>query len=227
MSRNFLFVAMKTTLALFLIVSAIAIGNVSCKWQCQLPPASVPLSWITMKDPCIKRMREQVQVELKAAVTYLAMGAHFSKDSVNRPGFAKFFFDSASEEREHAIKIISYLLMRGELTTDLTGLIKELHPLEDNWEDGVTALRTALKLEADVTQKIRKIISVCEAPTDAKDTFNDYHLVDYLSGDFLEEQYKGQRDLAGKISTLGKMMDHHGALGEFLFDKKLLNGEPL
>lgn len=50
-------------------------------------------------------------------------------------------------------------------------------------------------------------------------------LVDYLSGVFLEEQYTGQRDLAGKISTLGKMMGTHKAFGEFLFDKKLLYGE--
>lgn len=51
--------------------------------------------------------------------------------------------------------------------------------------------------------------------------------MDYLTGDFLDEQLKGQRDLAGKISTLGKLVGKHGALGEFLFDKKLLNGEPL
>lgn len=50
-------------------------------------------------------------------------------------------------------------------------------------------------------------------------------LVDYLTADFLDEQYKGQRDLAGKISTLGKMMASHGPLGEFLFDKKLLKNE--
>jgi ferritin heavy chain len=50
-------------------------------------------------------------------------------------------------------------------------------------------------------------------------------LVDYLSGDFLDEQYKGQKDLAHKISNLGKMLDNYGTLGEFLFDKKLLNGE--
>lgn len=49
--------------------------------------------------------------------------------------------------------------------------------------------------------------------------------MDYLTGEFLEEQYKGQRDLAGKASTLKKMMDRHGALGEFLFDKKLLSVE--
>lgn len=49
-----------------------------------------------------------------------------------------------------------------------------------------------------------------------------FQLVDYLTGEFLEEQYKGQRDLAGKASTLKKMMERHSALGEFIFDKKLL-----
>jgi len=44
---------------------------------------------------------------------------------VNRPGFAKIFFDSASEERDHAIKIIGYLLMRGGLTKDLSQLIRD------------------------------------------------------------------------------------------------------
>lgn len=50
-------------------------------------------------------------------------------------------------------------------------------------------------------------------------------LVDYLSGEFLDEQYKGQKDLANKISNLGKMLENYGILGEFLFDKKILNGE--
>lgn len=63
------------------------------------------------------------------------------------------------------------------------------------------------------------MIKTCED----EPSYNDYHLVDYLTGDFLEEQYKGQRDIAGKLSNLDKMMDKHGALGEFLFDKKLLN----
>jgi ferritin heavy chain len=49
--------------------------------------------------------------------------------------------------------------------------------------------------------------------------------VDYLTGEFLEEQHKGSRDLAGKLSTLGKMMKNNGQLAEFLFDKKLLAGD--
>ncbi|XP_021926070.1 ferritin subunit isoform X2 [Zootermopsis nevadensis] len=178
-----------------------------------------------MAEPCTLKMRAQVQEELNAALTYMAMGAHFSRDTVNRPGFAKMFFESASEEREHAIKIISYLLMRGELTSDISTLIRNPEPLHERWDTGFEALTDALNLESNVTSKIRDIITVCENPSKEEDAFNDYHLVDYLSGDFLEEQYKGQKDLAHKLSILGKMLDNYGALGEFLFDKKLLYGE--
>lgn len=194
------------------------------KMTCKLPQVQIPDDWITMVSPCTKKMREQVQEELTAAMTYFAMGAHFSKDTVNRPGFAKIFFDSASEERDHAIKIIGYLLMRGGLTKDISQLIRDPQPLSETWADGLSALKDALKLEAHVTRKIRDIATTCEEPGRDGQDFNDYHLVDWLTGDFLTEQYEGQRDLAGKISNLGKMLEAHGALGEFLFDKKLMTG---
>ena len=120
--------------------------------------------------------------------------------------------------------------MRGELTSDIGNLLKFSVKPPNDWKSGLFALKEALKLEADVTFSLRNIIAKCENSTvsDAKfnrKATNDYHLVDYLSGDFLEEQYKGQRDLAGKITTLSKMLKSQKHLGEFLFDKKLLNGE--
>ncbi|KAG8310445.1 Ferritin heavy polypeptide-like 17 [Homalodisca vitripennis] len=186
-------------------------------------------------------------------------GSHFLQDTVNRPGFAKFFLESASEERQHALKLMEYLLMRGELTThiEFDKLIDNPRPLATSWSNGVDALKAALDLETKVTSKIRDIITTCEEPSNK---YNDYHLinplnprrrnivaekicedprgddvsspmklrespgdlVDWLTADFLDEQYKGQRDLAGKISTLSKMMREHGVLGEFLYDKTLL-----
>lgn len=204
---------------LTLVISAFGI-----ELHCKLPETDIPQRWRTMHADCIKKMRAQVQEELTAAMTYLAMGAHFIQDSVNRPGFGKFFLESASEEREHAMKIIQYLLMRGDLTSDIGSLIKNPQPVETEWNCGVDALKAALELETNVTSKIRDIVIVCEEPVN-EPKFNDYHLVDWLTGDFLEEQYKGQRELAGMISTLGKMMKQHGALGEFLFDKKMLKSE--
>lgn len=69
-----------------------------------------------MTGGCISEVRRQIQAEINASIQYLAMGAFFSQDTINRPGFAKFFFHSASEEREHATKLIEYLLMRTQVT---------------------------------------------------------------------------------------------------------------
>lgn len=211
-------------LCVFLVAFLCINGSLGDGLKCTIKPADIPKKWLDMVEPCTKILESQVKVEIEAAMTYLAMGAHFARDSVNRPGFSKFFFEAANEEREHAIKIIEYLLMRGQLTKDVSELLKfPLMPRREDWTSGLNALTYALNLEAEVTNKIRDIIITCENPKSSH--FNDYHLVDYFTGDFLDEQYKGQRDLAGKASTLGKMMATHGELGEFLFDKKLLNNE--
>lgn len=189
------------------------------KLKCQDKTADVPKEWLDMSRGCIGEVRRQIQAEIDASMQYLAMGAHFAKDTVNRPGFSEFFFKAAGEEREHATKLIDYLLMRGQMTDDVSNLITVNVPQKLSWDTGVAALKDALRTEASVTKSIRKVIEKCEDDN----SNNDYHLVDYLTGDFLEEQYHGQRDLAGKISTLDKLMATQGPLGEFLFDKKLLN----
>ncbi|XP_075989408.1 ferritin 1 heavy chain [Anticarsia gemmatalis] len=209
---------------LFAVVAVLAVCLPASATQCNLKEQSIFGEWVTMHNRCKEAMRHQIKKEVGASLQYLAFGAHFSKDVVNRPGFAKLFFEAASEEREHAMKLIEYLLMRGELTTDVTNLIQIKQDLQITpIRNGVEALERALRMEHDVTKSIREVIAKCEGgEREDQDQFNDYHLVDYLTGDFLEEQYKGQRDLAGKASTLKKMMDRHGDLGEFIFDKKLL-----
>lgn len=72
----------------------------------------------------MKEVRRQIQKEVDASLTYLAMGAHFAQDTINRPGFSEFFLKAAGEEREHATKLIEYLLMRGQLVSDVSALIR-------------------------------------------------------------------------------------------------------
>jgi len=201
------------------VLLLVAVSSAQAKIKCSGKNADVPNDWLDMSRGCIKEVRRQIQKEIDASLQYMAMGAHFSKDTVNRIGFSEFFFKAASEEREHAEKLIEYLLMRGQLTDDVSHLIQVTAPPKTTWTSGVEALKDALKKEAEVTKSIRSVIARCENDN----TNNDYHLVDYLTGDFLTEQYEGQRDLAGKISTLDKMMATQGPLGEFLFDKKLLD----
>lgn len=80
-----------------------------------------------MNHICVLATKKQIQKEINASMAYLAMAAHFSKDEINRPGFADFFFNSASEEREHGMKLIEYLDMRGELTDGQNTLLTVPH----------------------------------------------------------------------------------------------------
>nr|AAD50238.1 secreted ferritin S subunit precursor [Calpodes ethlius]AAD50239.1 secreted ferritin S subunit precursor [Calpodes ethlius] len=208
---------------LLTLLTTLALSASTFGTQCNVNPVTIPTDWITMTSGCRTSVRHQIQMEVAASLQYLAMGAHFSRDGINRPGFAKLFFDASSEERGHALKLIEYLLMRGELTSNISSLITIRPPERKSWESGQEALEHALRMETAVTKSIKNVIVNCEHDREANGRDdNDYHLVDYLTGEFLDEQYKGQRDLAGKAATLKKMMDRHSALGEFIFDKRLL-----
>ncbi|KAK0178792.1 hypothetical protein PV327_007643 [Microctonus hyperodae] len=213
---------MKVFCALLFALSCIHI-SAGDGLKCTLKPTDINVPWRDMVDPCIKLLEAQVKLELYAAMKYMSMGAHFGQDKVNLPGFSKTFYDNANEERDHAKKVLQYLLMRGELTRGVTHLIQPLKEVSEPPTSTLQALKDALALEAQVTRALREIIQVCEEPKDSN--FNDYHLADYLTTDFLDEQYKGQRQLAERIATLGKMVHTQGALADFIMDQKLMKGE--
>uniref|UniRef100_A0A336M7W3 Ferritin n=1 Tax=Culicoides sonorensis TaxID=179676 RepID=A0A336M7W3_CULSO len=207
-----------------------------------------------MKVNCVSKTVDQIGCEVRASLEYLKFAVYFSLENINRPGFSKFFFDSANEEREHAIKLIEYLNMRGahhpgaasraETLKAIEPLLKHAKscPIFDKFNEtcifnfnklnevytGADALSCALKMEMAVTDYIKQVIRACEAedhtcPDDEqKCDKNDYHFVKYLTVDFLTEKYEGQRKIAGYQKILQKIKDTHGNIGEFFFDKTLL-----
>lgn len=180
---------------------------------------STPEKWDKMASSCSKKLSEQIKLEFEAAIFYVQYAAYFGKATVNLPGFEKFFFNAASEEREHGIKLMEYAHMRGQ-KIEMSPLAVEPEVTLTGTKTGLKALNAALDKERKVTASIRELIEVCENPPKENPIYNDYHLVDYLTGEFLEEQHKGQRELAGKIAMLDKMLKTNPDLGEFIFDKQ-------
>lgn len=175
--------------------------------------------WDDLHRSCVDALHGQIKKEFDASIVYLKYAAYFAQEKINLPGFEKFFFHAAGEEREHGIKLIEYALMRGKEPVN-----KNTFQLDYSYKvpaatTGLSALEDALKKEQEVTLSIRNLIKVCEGDK------NDYHLVDYLTAEYLDEQHKGQRELAEKIATLRKMTGSDDApkegrkLAEFLFDK--------
>lgn len=153
------------------------------------------IDFVNMQKRCTDATKTQIKMEISASVKYMKLATHFAQDTINRPGFAKFFYAAASEEREHAYKLIEYLSMRGKYqdgndvlgTFKIDQLVKDdltanvvtvksgagnavedfVAPNLDTATSGLAALRNALKLEVLVTQSIRNLIEICE--TDKKD----------------------------------------------------------
>lgn len=175
--------------------------------------------WDDLHQSCVEALHGQIKKEFDASIVYLKYAAYFAQEKINLPGFEKFFFHAASEEREHGIKLIEYALMRGKEPVDKDTFKLDYSHHVPPTTTGLTALEDALKKEQEVTLSIRNLIKVCEGDK------NDYHLVDYLTGEYLDEQHKGQRELAEKIETLRKMTGNqkdpkvYNKLAEFLFDK--------
>lgn len=119
---------MKLDLSLFfLFLIFLTLGFLFFVFKGRLEQPRLPTEWIGLNDKtgqCLDEMRKQIQMEINASNIYLAMASHFSRDVVNRPGFAEHFFKSAREEREHGTKLIEYLSMRGQLTDSVTDLIQ-------------------------------------------------------------------------------------------------------
>jgi len=194
-------------------VVVLAVTHCSSQDLCTAKGSDQIKSWTDMEKVCHDSISDQIHEEMTASITYLVMSAHFSGDQNYRPGVAKYFLDSAIEEREHAKKLMYYLLMRGGYIQNAA--IKSLEPKTNTWKSMTEALQDALTLEKKVTANIKNIIKVCEGVKDN----NDYHAVDYLTGDFLQEQYDGLRTLSGHLTTITRMNEQYGPLAEIVFDK--------
>ena len=82
------------------------------------------------------------------------------------------------------------------------------------WEDGTEALRDALHMEKEVSKSIKDLITICE-------NSEDYYSADWLTGQILDEQLKGQRHLAGLINTLSSFRAKNEHLADWMFDNQL------
>jgi len=169
------------------------------------------------QDSCIRALEDQVRIEFEASLQYILMAAHFDQDTVNLPNVAKLFWTHADEERAHAIQFIQYLRMRGAENNDFFGGYP-LAPREKtyDWPSVDDALDLALKMEKDVTARMKLMIDVCSEMGQ-----DDPHAEDWLAGEWLEEQLQGQRHLAGLINTFNNFKRGHEELAEWLFDQEL------
>jgi len=138
----------------------------------------------------------------------LSMAYYFDREDIALPGFHKYFKKASDEEREHAEKLMRYQNKRGGRIV-LQPIAK---PTRDEWTGPLEAITAALELEKTVNQTLLDL--------HATSTRNgDPHLSDFLETEYLEEQVKSIKELAGHVTNLNRVGK---GLGEFQYDKELM-----
>src|SRR4030066_1841338 len=95
-------------------------------------------------------INEQINKELYSSYLYLSMAAYF--DGKNLPGFAKWMYVQADEERGHGMKFFQHLLERGGKVE-----LKTIAAPEVDWNTSLDVFKQVQEHEAAVTASINSL----------------------------------------------------------------------
>lgn len=158
-------------------------------------------------------VNRHINVEYTASYAYHSMWAYFTRDTVALPGFAKFFKEQSSEEREHAEEFMSYQNARG-------GKV-ELQPLavpemtfneEDGTSDATYAMDLHLQLEKFVYYKLKELHKIAG-------DHDDPQMQDFVEG-YLTHQVESVKKAGDYVAQLNRVGTPHGV---YHFDRVLLH----
>lgn len=160
---------------------------------------------------CEKALNKQINLELYASYVYLSMAYHFDREDVALPGLTNYFKKASEEERNHAMKFMTYQNKRGgriELTDIKT-------PAKNDWGTGKDAMSEALSLEKLVNESLLELHTLASG-------HNDPNFLDFLETEFLQEQVDSIKEIADHVTNLERVGE---GLGVFMFDKELQHSE--
>ena len=149
----------------------------------------------------VDALNDQISREFAAAHQYTAIGAYYAAETY--PQLTKFFYDQAEEEREHAMKMVNYLLDRNA-RVDFT----EVSAPQTRFPDHIAPIRLALQQEQQVTVHIADLFTV------ARET-NDYLAEQFLHW-FLEEQVEEEASMSDLLAVAERTREIPVLLEEYL-----------
>lgn len=149
---------------------------------------------MTASDELIAALNEQIGHELGASHQYLAIAAYFDGEAL--PQLAHFFYRQADEEREHAMKIVKFLL-------DVGGgvAIPDVRAPRADFGSAEAAVALALESEENVTRQIYDLVERAREDRD------------YIALKFLDWFVDEQREEVATMSALLQVVRRAGPEG--------------
>lgn len=149
-------------------------------------------------------INKQINAEFWSAYLYLSMSVHFANKGL--PGFANWFKVQFQEEQDHAMKLINYLISKGNKVS-----LTPIKEVETSWESLLTAFEDTLKHEKVVTGMINNLVSIARSE-------DDYATENILQW-FVTEQVEEEETAQEMIDSL-KLIGDNG-FGIYTMDKEL------
>jgi ferritin len=149
----------------------------------------------------VEALNAQIAREFAAAHQYVAVGNYYAAETF--PRLAAFFYEQAEEEREHAMKMVNYLLDR-----DATPDIGAVGAPRQSFGDHVDPIRIALEQERQVTVRISELFEI------ARDT-RDYQSEQFIQW-FLEEQVEEEASISDLLAVAERTRSVPMLLEEYL-----------
>ncbi|XP_044514391.1 ferritin heavy chain B-like [Gracilinanus agilis] len=152
-----------------------------------------------------------INLELHASYVYFTMTYYFCHHNMALKHFSMFFREQSEKKKEHAEKIIQYLIKRGGHPV-LENILKS--EVED-WSNSLQALEEALVIEKAVNEDLLALY-------DKAKEHEDPHLCGFLKSELLDEQVKIIKLLGDYITNLKRLGMPENRSGEYIFDKYTL-----
>lgn len=149
----------------------------------------------------VDALNEQIANEFSAAHQYVAVGVHYEAQTF--PRLARFFYEQADEEREHAMKMVRHLLD----TSSPVSLGSVKAPAKE-FADHVEPVKIALDQERKVSVQITKLLEL------ARDT-NDHASEQFMQG-FVEEQVEEEATMQDLLAVAERTREIPMLLEEYL-----------
>ncbi len=130
---------------------------------------------------------KQVGYELGNSIQYLAIAAHFERESLF--GLAKLYYQQADEEREHAMKFVKFLLDAGGKV-----VIPAIPAPQSDFDSALVAAQLALESEKVTTRQIYELVALA---TDEK----NYIALNFLQW-FLSEQLEEVSSAEARVTVI-------------------------
>lgn len=146
-------------------------------------------------------LQEQIRNEFTATQQYTAIAAYLDNDDV--PQLAKFFYRQASEEREHAMKMVQYFIDR-----DFAVEIPGADDVRNQFDNPRDAVALALDLERTVTKQVSALAAAARKEGD--------YLGEQFMWWFLEEQREEEAVMITLLRVAERAGDNIFDLEEFV-----------